>query len=312
VAWRGRRSALPWIAAAAFALSFTAAYWAVLGPQSEVPRLRETWRDELTAEALGPPPVAAAAALWRYVAVSVPYLFPGLWPLAALLAAVGLFAWPRRHRGLLIALWLAPAAATVTAVLLGRYVTGHGRLLLFAAPPILLMVASGLVEAARAGGRLLGRAGGERLGVALAVVAGLGWSAQSVAHRVRPYRTDVSRYFLFDVLHDVDALVEKAERHVARGEPVMVSRYAGDAFLFYARGRLPGAVVCTRRTCPDEGPVLHAWLRGIRERGFLILLEEEERSGLRNTAGGEGLEVRTVAKARGVRLWELTRARPGP
>jgi hypothetical protein len=92
----------------------------------------------------------------------------------------------------------------------------------------------------------------------------------------------------------------------------MVSRYAGDAFLFYARGRLPGAVVCTRRTCPDEGPVLHAWLRGIRERGFLILLEEEERSGLRNTAGGEGLEVRTVAKARGVRLWELTRARPEP
>jgi hypothetical protein len=307
--WRcGRRSALPWTAAAFFALSFAAAYGTVLGPQSELPRLQETWREEVSVETSRAPLVRAAAPVWRYFAVSLPYLFPGVWPVAALLAVVGLWAWPRPHRSLLAGLCLAPAAATVAAVLLGRYVMNHGRLLLFAAPPIVLMVAAGLVHLAGLAARLGGRSGGQRVGAATAAIAGLVWSGQSVAHRVRPYHNDVRRYFLFDVRHDVEPIIGEAARRAAPGAPLMVSRYAGEPFLFYARGRLPGALVCTRRTCPDDGPVLQGWLRGIRDRGFMILLEEEERSGLRNTARLEGFKVRTVAAAPGVRLWELTRS----
>jgi hypothetical protein len=303
----GRRKALPWMAALAFAVSFAAAYSTALGPQSDSLRLRDTWREELAVETAQPGPSQAAAALWRYFAVSLPYLFPGVWPLVVVLAIVGLWAWPRRERWLISGWCLGPAVATTVAVVTGRYVIGHGRLLLFAAPPLILLAAAGLVRLAEAGAALAGRAGGERLGAALAAAACVVWSTQSMLHRVRPYRTDVARYFLFDILQDVDPIIAEAERRVAPGEPLMVSRYAGEAFLFYAHGRLPSALVCTRRNCRDDGPVLQNWLQGIRERGWMIVLEEEKRSGRRNTARLQGLQVRTAARARGVRLWEIRR-----
>jgi hypothetical protein len=306
----GRRSALPAAAALAFAVSFAGAYGTILGPQSDSPRLRQAWRDELATETAPAPPLHAAGVLGRYFAVAVPYLFPGAWPLAAALSVAGLWAWPRPQRGLLAGLCLGPAAATAAAVVIGRYVIGHGRLLLFAAPPLILMAAAGLVRLGGAMPGLAGRGGGERLGAVLAAAAALAWTSESLWHRVRPYRNDVERYFLFDILQDVDPIIAEAEQRIAPGEPVMVSRYAGEAFLFYAHGRLPGALVCTRRNCLDEGPVLQGWLRGIRERGWMIVLEEEEASGRRNTARLEGLSVRTAAEARGVRLWELSRRRP--
>jgi hypothetical protein len=309
LAWRsGRRNALAWGAAAAFAASFAAAYWTVLIPQSEIPSLRTTWHDELGPDAPQPPPARAAAALARYFTVSLPYLFLRWWPLAAVLAGVGLWTWPRERRALLAGLCLAPALATALAVGLGRYVTAHGRFLLFAAPAIVLMVAAGLVSVTGAAARRLGRGGGEQAGALVAVLAACAWTIQGLSHRVGAYRNDPTRYFLFDVLHEVEPIIEEAERQAGPGTPVMVSRYAGEPFLFYARGRLPGALVCTRRTCPDDGPVFEAWLRGIRDHGFMILLAEEERSGLRNTARAHGLDVRPVARARGVRLWELRRA----
>ena len=312
-AWRcGRRNRLTWIAAVAFAVSFSAAYWTVLAAQSEIPSLRTTWGEDLGPDAPAPRPARAAAALGRYFAVSLPYLFPWVWPIAGVLALVGLWTWPRRQRALLAALCLAPALATAVAVGLGRYVAAHGRFLLFAAPPLLLMVAAGLVHVGAAAARGLGRGGGERAGALVAAAAAVAWATQGLGHRVGPYQNDPDRYFLFDVLHDVEPVIADAERRVSPGTPVMVSRYAGEPFLFYSRGRLPGAFVCTRRTCPDEGPVVEAWLRGIRDHGFIILLAEEERSGLRNTARAHGLDVRAVARARGVRLWELKRAGPQP
>ena len=64
LAWRsGRRHALPWVAALAFAASFATAYWTVLIPQSEIPSLRTTWHDELGPDAPRQPPARAAAAL---------------------------------------------------------------------------------------------------------------------------------------------------------------------------------------------------------------------------------------------------------
>ena len=77
------------------------------------------------------------------------------------------------------------------------------------------------------------------------------------------------------------------------------------------RGRLPGAVVCTRRTCPDAGAALRGWLRGVTDRGFLILLEEEREAGLRSAAQLEGFDVHTVATSRGVCLWVVQRS-PSP
>jgi hypothetical protein len=310
LAWRaGRRSALAWVAVLAFAASFAVAYWMVLIPQSEIPSLRTTWRDELDPGASGSPFTRAAAALGRYFTVPLPYLFPVVWPLAAVLAALGLWTWPRERRALVAGLCVAPALATAVAVGLGRYVTAHGRFLLFAAPAIVLLVAGGLVSAAEMAARRLGRGGGERLGAFAAMLAACAWTVQGMSYR-SSYRNDPGRYFLFDVVHEVEPIIEEAERRAAPGTPLMVSRYAGEPFLFYSRGRLPGALVCTRRTCPDDGPVFEAWLRGIRDHGFMILLAEEERSGLRNTARAEGLDVRAVARARGVRLWELRRAGP--
>ena len=71
-------------------------------------------------------------------------------------------------------------------------------------------------------------------------------------------------------------------------------------------------MVCTRRSCPDDGPLVAGWLESIRDRGYMIVLEEEERSGLRGMARSAGLEVRTVARSRGARLWGLTRTSAAP
>jgi hypothetical protein len=302
--WRRRRDTVAWAALGAFVLSLGAAYWTVLALQADVPRLRETWRDELGVEARTLPALA-----WRFFAVSWPYLFPGVWPIAALLALAGLATWPRRHRALVAGLLLGPAAAVIAAAAMGRYVMGQGRFLLFTAPPCLLMAAAGLVHLAVVAGRWMRRSNPERAGVLVAAAAGLVWAGQAVALRLLPYRNDIDRYFLYDVLHDVEPIIEEAARRRTPDAPVMVSRYAGDPFLFYERGRLPGAVVCTRRTCPDAGVALQGWLRTVPDRGLLIVLEEEREAGLRTAAQLEGFEVRTVAKSRGVRLWAVKRAR---
>src|SRR6185503_12865118 len=96
----------------------------------------------------------------------------------------------------------------------------------------LLMAAAGLVHLAGVAGRWMGRANAEHAGVVMATAAGLIWAGQGVAFRRLPYHNDVARYFLFDVVHDVEPIIEEAARRRPPGAPVMVSRYAGDPFLF--------------------------------------------------------------------------------
>lgn len=301
------RDRIAWlVVAAAFLSSLAAAYFLVVRQQASNPRLLGEWEDELVSGAAGLPPMARV--FGRYFTVAAEYTFPGLGPLALVLMAVGALTWPRRHRWLLLSLALGTAAAATASALAGAYLI-TGRLLLCAAPTSILLASSGIVYGGdRAAGWLRpGRV--SWLGAVAAVALGLWWSAHSVVQRVRPPGNDVQRYFLDDVLHDVGTLVDRLELLAAPGDPVMTSRYSGDQFRYYARGRLPGAMVCRRINCPEEGPAMLRWLAGVQGRGWMILLTEEDRPWRRRFVEKAGFDVQVAATARGAVLWRVTRRR---
>jgi hypothetical protein len=246
--------------------------------------------------------VAQGAA--TYWTVALPYLFSSLWPLAAVLAAAGLWSWPKGPRALLAWHVLGTSVLAGAAAAGGRYVVASGRFALFAAPALLLLVSAGLHALVRRVGGPLARPGAWTAGVAAAV--SLVWCVQALAWRVRPYRNDPEQYFRYDVVHDVPAVLREAAR-LAGPDPVITSRYTGEQFRFYAKGRLPQALVCTRTNCLQEGPPMQAWLDGVRGRGLMILLEEEDRPWRREAVRSAGFEVREAASARGARLWEIRR-----
>ena len=295
-----------WVCALlAFALSLAFAFAIALDAQSSQPRLRATWANDLSStetlsiDAVSHVITTAGAAL-------LPYLFPGLWPLAAGAIVLGAVTWPSPGRRQLIGLLLATSAAVLIAALAGRYVVAHGRFLLFLAPVLVLTAAGGLC-AVCARIAALARMPAVRH-VAPLVAAGLAvhWSIDSITHRTRA-RGDEPPDFHRDVLHDVDAMITAAARQVPAHEPIMISRYTGEPFRFYARGRLPHALVCTRVECRNEGPVLADWLGGVRERGWMILLAEEDLPLRRRVMREAGFEVEIAALSRGARLWRLTR-----
>jgi hypothetical protein len=307
--WRraGTTSRRRWcLATGLWAASFAAVYLVALDVQSGSPRALESWKEEMTFIRGVPLWQGVTRGMGSYVAISSSYLFPGVWPLVLALAAVGLWTWPRRGRWLLVGLYLGTAAVTVAAALAGRYVLSHGRLLLFAAPVTIILAGAGLVRL----GRRLRHGAGPWLALAAAMSFSLYWSAAAMLHRLRPYRDDPARYFLFDVLHDVEPLIAKAELLAAPHEPVFVSRYAGEAFRFYSRGRLPGAVVCTRVNCLNEGPPLRAWLRSVERRGWMLLLAAEDRPGRRQLVRSWGCDLRVEETARGALLWRVERRLP--
>jgi hypothetical protein len=306
-AWRSPEARRPWAALAlTYALAFGAAYAVVLGQQSTFPRLVRQWQPELAwlHQEGWAPPVVRASGLYARVAFST--AFAGLWPLAAALAALGALTWPASGRGFL--LWQVTGTAFLAAVaaVMGRYVVAEGRLLVFAVPALIVLVAGGLAAAARLAARPFGP-GRPAWAAAAAAALALAWTVPALAWRVRPYHNDLAQYFRYDILHDVDAVIAEADRRAAAGDPVMTSRYSGEQFRFYAHGRLPQAVVCTRTNCLDEGPPLRAWLDAVNGRGWMILLEEEDRPGRRAAVAQAGLEAREVAAARGARLWEIRR-----
>jgi hypothetical protein len=310
---RWRRGTGPWnrvlwplLAAGA---STAAAYAFAVRSQSENATLLQEWGDEL-APVASSAPQAALVGLGRYFQASLGYIFPDAGVFLLPLLAAGAVAWPRRHRSFLLWLVAATAAATVSVSLLGRYPVGRGRLLLFAAPPYVLLAASGLVWIGERVAGATRRPFGSLVAVTGTAAICLFWSGRSVLHRVARYQNDVSRYFLYDILHDVEPLIGRLDQLAAPGDAVMTSRYSGDQFRFYARGRLPQATVCRRTNCRDEGPPLRAWFATVGRQGWMILLAEEDRPWRRRMVRQAGFDLQDAATARGALLWRLTRQEP--
>lgn len=294
-----------WTAATAcWILSLATAWLLVVRHQSANPKLRPYWTGAIPVPALTELPTATAKAVLAFLGTSGHFLFPGVWPLAAILAAFGLWRWGRPGRAFL--LWWIPATVLLTAgaAASGRYVVSTGRLLLFGAPLFLIPAAAGLVDA----GRLLRSP--RVLPLALAIgLSGL-WSYQAVDQRLHAGRRP---RFHFDRLPRVEPMIAAAESRRAPGEPVFVTRRLVYPFGVYARGRLAGAFLEPRPRPGASGTErrapLREWLAGLRGRGW-ILLAPKDRYALRAVVAKAGCEVRSVAAERGVLLWEIARRGP--
>lgn len=302
----GVRTASPaarrtWLAGSMlFVASFAALHQLALSHQVASPRLRAAWGLALFADSAATPLAQVMDAVERYFRISTTYLFPTFWPAAAGFALVGLAAWPRRWRGFVAWLVVGPAFFTVAAALADRWVLAPGRLLLFAAPGIVLLASAGLARV----GALAGR-GGVVAAVALAIAASGWWSTVAVRHRLPPYHSDVADYFFYDILHDVDAAVAAAGPLVPPNEPLFVSLYASKQFAYYGRGRLAWATMCLE-PCPTYWDDLPAFLRGVDRRGWILLIDEEAPRHA-ELATQAGLTHTLRAQTRGTQLWELTR-----
>jgi hypothetical protein len=282
-----------------FALSFTAAYAYALAAQSTDATLHRTWRAWTFGHQPDPALRKVLTATGRYLSLSTVFTYAGAWPVLIPLALLGAATWARPGRALLTWLYAAPGALAIAAALLDRYLLAEGRLLLFAAPPLLLAAAAGLA----AGGRIW-QARPQALALAAAVILGLAWSARAIAHRLPPYRNQMGTYFQYDILHDVDALLDAAMRVVPRGGPVFVSLYASKPWLYYHRGRFADAVVCVE-PCPNFDQKLNRWLDR-RDGPAWLLLVDDERTRLATAIAAHGMRWREVATVRGGALWEIT------
>lgn len=309
-AWARRQLGRPWLLAVlVFTASLGAAYGVSLERKIGPTQVRQDWSTEMVPPA-GPPWRAPLSALGEYVRVSGEHLLPaGLLPAALLAAVVGAVTWPRPRRGFVLWLFGGTAVLATAAALAGLYPITQGRLLLFAAPFHLLLMGRGLEWLTEAAGRALRRRGTGWAGVAAAAAVASYGAAESVWHRLRPWRSDVSRYYVYDVLHDVEPLIDRLDLLARPGEPVMTSRYSGEQFRFYSRGRLPQTVVCQRSSCPVEGPRIREWLAGVDGHGWMILLDEEDRPWRRRFVRELGFDVRDATTTRGGVLWEVRRRR---
>jgi hypothetical protein len=290
-----------WAAGVALYLaSFALAYATGLRDQSTAPRIQAMWRETLFDVHGIPGPVDVAVGVFRYVRFSLPFLFPaGLWLATLPLAILGAVVWPSPRRALLWWLAAGTAAFTIAAALADRYAL-TGRLLLFTAPTYLLCVAAGLAHVAR----WLPARRARDLPVAVAVLLAIAWSGAAVAHRLDP---DPPTRFMRDVLHDVEPLLARAAALARPDDVFFASGGTGQQFLYYARGRFPDATACHPYDCRDEPAAVQSWLGRIRERGFMLLLADEDRPWLHVVIEGAGFAQREVATARGTRLWEITR-----
>ncbi len=286
-------------------VSFIGLFAFALDSHSSTPRMAIDWGPDMAFVYEAPLWRQPVNASWLYLETSLRYLFQDFWPVAVALILLGLVAGPRPARRLLGAVFLLVSAEVVATALLHRYVLSSGRLLLFTAAAYVLLAALGLRRAAA----WLGPAG-PRLALCLVAAGAIAATADSVRHRLPPYVDDPRQYFRYDVLHDLEPTIAAASLLVRPGEPVFVSRYAGEAFRYYGRGRLADATVCTRLNCRNEGPAVQAWMRGVERRGYMLLLDSDDGPGRRLIAAQEGCDVAVVAQARGTRLWRVTRRQP--
>lgn len=303
--WKGdaahRRA---WLAcSAAFAASFLAVYALALGNQAGDAWMHAYWKAALAQDDSLSLPLRFLVAVVRYADVSTAYLFGEFRPVVLALSALGVWTWPRAQRGYLVFQYAATAAVCAVAVVTDHYLLASGRMLLVAAPIPLLWTAQGL----HVTGRMLGRRVGRRLGAAivvgLPVVAALTWSAQSVRHRVAPYRTDGTTFFRYDVLHDVDRVIGAGLPMIRAGEPVLIARRCTYAFRFYNRGRWPEVTTCPREDgkCDAVG---RRWVKDLRGKGWILMTDEDVRT-FATLLQREGGAYRVRASARGVTLWQV-------
>ena len=287
----------------AFAASFAASYVLIVGEQSTDPGIHGYWEPLLAAERGLSVPRRLLVAARSFAAVSPRYFFPGAWPLFVPIAAVGALAWPRPQRAFLIWLYGASAALAVIAAAFDRYVLLHGRFVLFSAPVLLLWFANGLTTAAR-WARV--RAASELALVVCAVLATY-WTTDAIRHRIQDVPTV---HFRYDVLQDMDDMIAQTVATIADGDPVLISHYGGDAFPLYARNRLPQARYCEAGS-RDFASMTRDWLGAIRDRGWMIITDEES-SGLGPWVDDQGFAHVTRRRARGLALWEVTPASHAP
>jgi hypothetical protein len=295
---RGWRNAPRWLGPALLgAASLAVLYVTFLRRQATSWFLLEMWREELPSGPGLPSAAVLARAVWDVHRVALEYFFPQVWPVAAVLVATGLLAWPRTGRAQILWAWLGAGALAAGAALAGLYLTTHGRFVLFLAPPLVLLASAGLVRA----GEWMGR---PSIAVALAAMASLWWSGQAIAHRVRAEPSDPRRYFLHDVIHEVDPLIARLSEAGVPAHAVMVSRYAADPFRYYSRGRLAGAFVPAVLD-RDFAAAVDRWRTTQEGEGWLILLDEEAQGGRRVALNEKGLAVQEVAATRGGLLWRV-------
>jgi len=299
----GRRDLF--LGSAAFAVSFVASYVLTIAPQASNPRLQIYWSSRMIGSAEGPLWRSVATGAWDYVRLSTTYFFDRQWLPMSVLAAIGAVTWPRRHRMMLVWMYAGSAVFCIAAAATDRYLIAHGRHLMFAMPPLILWSAQGLWTLARPFGRLR-----PVLMVALPVGLATFLSVGSVARRVGPYRTNITEFFRYDTLQDVDDAISAAAPLIDAADPVMVSLRASYAFQFYRDGRLPQATYC-EIACPDWTDRAAPWLDAIDGRAWLFLTDEEGKW-MGPFLAANGLSHDERVSVRGARVWELHRTGAKP
>ena len=222
---------------------------------------------------------------------------------------IGSWAWPRRLRGFLLCLCVGTAGATVAAALANRYLLAHGRLLLFAAPPYILLVAAGLVEV----GRWVSCQRGNWIGVAIAVMVSLVWCSASggcIASASITARGDTT----FSTTRSTtwSRSSRYAAEAAASGDAVLASNRTAYQFRFYAHVYMPDATVCLWYQCQTRPTqLLQQWLLTVQARGWLFLLDDEA-DALAALIDPVQFDRQAVALTRGAQLWQITRRSNGP
>lgn len=298
--WRGAAPAARrwWLAATlGYAASLAAVYRLALAAQSTSPTLRSFWKSFRFADASSTFASQALEALWRFTALLVTYVSPAVWWLTLPLIGLGALTWPRESRRLLLWLLIAPGLAAVSAALADRYLLADGRLLLFGAPPLILLAAAGLNALAQR----LWPARGTGLALAASAAVALALGTLAIARRTPPYLNH-HQYFRYDIIHEVAPLIDAVSARAAPGEPIYIAQYAVKPCAYYGRGRLPQATSCPE-PCNVVGSV-EQWARDLHGRGWLIVTaDEQELVGATLHAAGASYEV--AVAARGAALWTV-------
>jgi hypothetical protein len=302
--WKNLGSTLrrDWLlCSAAFLVSFAVAYVVALGAQSTSETQYRFWDRFLVSGGSSPFLAQAVESVRRYFSITMSYPFGELKTPVLLLATLGAWSWPRAGRAYFF--WLAGsmAALCLAATVMDRYVIAQGRHLLFAVPAVVLCVAQGLdAIAAR-----LGRRAGMVLALALPVLVSLWWTGEQIESRTKSYHSNWTRFFRYDVLHDVEGALDKVARDIPDGDPVLVTNKNAYAFQFYRRGRLPQATYCVRY-CFDFKDRADDWLDGVDGRGW-ILMTDEEPSWFAKLLDKHGFTRRQRTVGSGIRLWQIDR-----
>lgn len=291
-----------WLAcSAAFLVSFGVVYVVALGAQSTSETQYRFWDRFLVSGGPSPFFSQAAESVRRYFSITLSYPFGETKTAVLLLATLGAWSWPRAGRAYFF--WLAGsmAALCLAATAMDRYLVAQGRHLLFAVPAVVLCVAQGLDAIATR----LGPRAGTVLALALPVLVSLWWTGEQIESRTKPYHSNWTRFFRYDVLHDVEGALDKVARGIPDGEPVLITNKNAYAFQFYRRGRLPQATYC-ERYCFDFRSKADEWLDGVNGRGW-ILMTDEEPSWFGKLIDKHGFTRRQRTVGSGIRLWQIDR-----